>query len=338
MLPIRVLIVDDSAFVREVLETFLSQDDEIKIIGTAENGQEGVDKVKALKPDFVTMDIRMPVMDGMEAIERIMMTENAVPILVISDVGDAKAAYTALSKGALEVIPKSDIQPEKAPALIQKVKLLSKVKVIRHIRTGGLKPEIPSPQELEKKEGDFPKVVAIASSTGGPKALSVILSELPKNYPYPIVIAQHIDDGFVGGLVDWVGNVSPLTVKRGMEGERLAAGTVYISSANKHMEINKRRIIRYTETQTKDIFHPSCNKLLLSVASIFKENSIGVILTGMSDDGVSGMESIKGYGGVTVAQDEESCIVFGMPKEAIASGCIDRVLSLEKIGLYLKRL
>ena len=336
-MKLRVLIVDDSKLTQSVLTTILSADNEIDVVGTAENGSEAFEKVKTLRPDFATIDIKMPVMDGLEAIENI-MAECAVPILVISDVSDSNAAFTALSRGALDVISKSYLKPENAPQLIHKIKLLSKVKVIRHIRNKTIRRGAPLQQTKRLIEYDYGKVVAIACSTGGPRALTTILSTIPEDFSFPILIAQHIEDGFVDGLVDWINNVSHITTKRGIEGELLKAGTAFVSPTNKHMEVDEKGKIRLVEKQDGDVYHPSCNRLLSSVASVFKHNSVGVILTGMGRDGVDGIQRIKEQGGITIAQDEKSSVVFGMPNEAIKSGYVDEILPVEDIGKYLHQL
>ena len=334
---LRGLIVDDSKFMQEVLSAILRCDDEIEVIGVADNGRDAIAKVESLKPDFVTMDITMPVMDGLEAIGHI-MDRFPLPILVVTDIRDANTAFHALSQGALEVFSKAEVQPEKAEQLIRKLKLLAKVKVIRHIRNRPA--AFPDPKD--RKAPDLGKasckVLAIASSTGGPKALASILSALPADFPFPVVVAQHIEAGFIGSLVDWINHVSPLVVKSAREGEKLAPGTVYISPATMNMIVDYTGKIIFVEFERTDIYYPSCNKLLSSVGTVFGKDSIGLVLTGMGDDGTEGIKNIKNHGGITLAQDEESSVVFGMPREAIESGCVDAILPLNKIANHLLRL
>jgi DNA-binding NarL/FixJ family response regulator len=209
----RVLIVDDSKLVQEVLTAVLKSDSDLDVVGLADNGQQAIERVETLKPDLVTMDISMPVLDGLKAISNIMAT-NPVPILVISDIQDSHVAFIALKRGALEVISKSDLQPEKSGELIRKIKLLAKVKVIRHIR-GNLLDEAKQLDTSKETDHGLERVVAIASSTGGPRALATILAALPADFPYPILIAQHIDQGFIEGLVDFINSVCSLKVKQG---------------------------------------------------------------------------------------------------------------------------
>lgn len=331
MKPVKVLVVDDSAFARAFIIDLLSTDSGIQVIGEAADGLEAVKKIPVLKPDIVTMDIQMPVMDGLEAIEQI-MSSHAVPILVVTEKSDADTAYKAISKGALEVIPKPDTDSGDSYELISKIRLLSKVKVISHIKGHSGKPAISDLNTSEHKKSDSDKIVAIASSTGGPKALSVLLSALPEKFPWPIVIAQHIANNFVSGMAEWLDKVVKLKVKLGEQGERIIGGTVYISPSEKHMKIDHTKKIRFKERDPKDIYFPSCNILLSSVANVYKSSSIGVILTGMGNDGIIGMEDIKRAKGITIAQDENSSVVFGMAKVAIENGCIDKVLPLNKIA------
>jgi two-component system chemotaxis response regulator CheB len=321
---------------QEVLTAILNCDDELKIVGVADNGQEAIEKVESLRPDFVTMDITMPVMDGLEAIGHI-MDKHPLPIMVITDIKDAKVAFHALSLGALDVFPKSDVQPEKAELLIRKTKILAKIKVLRHIRNRTSEQK-PKQTVSSQSNHSFQKVVAIACSTGGPKALAGILSTLPADFPYPILISQHIENSFIASLVDWINHVSPLTVKTPREGESLAPATAYISPANKNMIVDFSGKIIFDDMEPTDIYHPSCNKLLSSVGQVFGKNSIGVVLTGMGNDGLVGIKTIKSNGGITIAQDEASSIVFGMPREAIESGYIDTVLPLGDISKHLAQL
>lgn len=334
MKTVRVFIVDDSPFVIEVIKDLLSEDPQIQIVGEALNGKQAVETIPKIHPDIVTMDIEMPVMNGLEAIEEI-MAFHPVPILVITSKTDSITAYQAISKGALEVMPKPELDSYDSKALIQKIKFLSKVKVISHIRSCFTIP--PTIKNTIKKNTDD-RIIAIVASTGGPKALSILLSELPQQFPYPIVVAQHIADGFVEGMIKWLQKETKLRVKIGEQRERIVPGTVYFSLSEKHMEINFDKTISYRERDPKDIYFPSCNVLLSSVAKVYGDRSIGVVLTGMGDDGKIGIAQIKKAGGITIAQDERSSLIFGMPKAAIETKCIDKVLPLNEISNFLIQL
>jgi len=332
MALIKVLIVDDNSLCRKILVDILSSDDEIEIAGEAENGRQAIDMVNKLCPDIITMDAVMPVMDGLETIKHIMSTK-ATPILVISDINDSNLAFSAIAEGALETISKSDVNIDDCKKFINKIKSLSKVKVITHIKTKSVehkRDETIFTVKSDKKQLD--RLVAIASSTGGPKALSVLLARLPENFAYPIVIAQHISDGFVPGLVEWLDRVSKLNVKQAEEGEKISSGNIYVSPSETNMTIDSNEKIYFIERKEKDIYHPSCDALLSSIANVYGSGSIGVILTGMGNDGAVGMKKIKEAGGCTIAQDEESSVIYGMASVAVESGCIDKIMPLKQIS------
>ena len=390
MTGIRVLIADDSPTVRNMLADILGSDPEISISGLAENGLEAIEQTRLLKPDIVAMDINMPVIGGLEAIEKI-MSATPVPILVITDLDDARIAFSALSKGALDVYHKSFYSQSMAAELIAKVKLLSKGKVIRHILPNGHgKDATPDnetrharfplsnfpPQAGERANGSlrefhvkeegasagsrpfaqttssspFPpafgqrknrkayQLVAIASSTGGPRALAQIFSEMLGGFPAPIVVAQHVSDGFASGLVEWLDSVTPVKVKFAADRETLRKDHVYFAPAGMHIMVKANGRLALEAAPPKDLFHPSCDLLLASAGEAFGAQSLGVILTGMGDDGVEGLRSIRKHGGYTVAQDESTSVVFGMPKVAIDNGLIDSVCPLGEIGGLLKQL
>ena len=347
--PIRVLVVDDSSFVRNLIVEILSADEAIKVIGEAADGREGVEKNALLKPDIITMDIEMPVMGGLEAIEKIMVSR-AVPILVVTSKSDAKTAYDAVAKGALEVLPKPQLDPHCTADFVHKVKLLAKVKVIRHIAGHSSIEKAAEPDEfytLEEKiaqnrvsscvtgRNGSParrKIVAVASSTGGPKALALFLSSLPADFPAPVVVAQHVHEDFSRALVNWLDPLIPMKVRLAQADDSLEAGIVYIAPAGRHMQVKAGHRIGFKEKTSTDICSPSCDLLLSSAARVFAADAVGVILTGMGEDGAVGMLDIKQSGGATIAQDENTSLIYGMPKAAIENGCVDRILPLGKIA------
>ena len=354
MTGIRVLIADDSLMVRDMLTDILGSDPEISVVGLAENGLQAIEQTRSLKPDIVAMDINMPVLGGLEAIERI-MSATPVPILVITDLDHARIAFSALSRGALDIYHKSFYSPDMAAELIAKVKLLSKMKVIRHIfpkegeASVGSHPfaQIKNASSLppavgqiggRREHGKAFRVVAIASSTGGPRALAQIFSGMRAGFPLPIVVAQHISDGFVNGLVEWLDSVTPVKVKFAADGELLQENRVYFAPAGTHITVKASGRLALAGAALEDLLHPSCDLLLASAGEAFGAQSLGVILTGMGDDGVEGLRSIRERGGYTVAQDESTSVVFGMPKVAIDNGLIDKVCPLDEIGGLLQQL
>ncbi len=331
MKKIRVLIADDSVLVRNLIRAIIEMDPEMEVAGEASNGLEAVEKARNLHPDIVTMDIEMPVMDGLQAIEQI-MAENAMPILVVTSRGDAKTAYAAISKGALDLMMKPDLNVEAAEEFVAKLKLISRVSVISHI-SGRHGQRHQAGSNMPVFSGNLSdQVIAIASSTGGPDALSIILSRLPEKFPVPIVIAQHISDGFVSGMVGWLRTLSRVEIKVAMHGEHLKPGTAYVCPSENHMQVDGSKKITFIERHAKDIYRPSCDVLLSSVAESFGKKAIGVILTGMGNDGVAGITKIREAGGWTIAQDEKTSVIFGMPRLAIENNSIDTVLPLEAIS------
>lgn len=333
MKPVRVLIVDDSALVRDFLVEILASDKEIEVVGKAVNGVEALEKIATLKPDIVTMDIEMPKMNGMVAIEQIMGGENSLPILVVTSRDDSGTAYEAISRGALEVLPRPNMKRSSADYFAQRIKLLSKVKVVRHIRNKtDTKDDVPQ----KRTNRNLPHVIAIASSTGGPRLLAWLFAGLEHFPDVPIVVAQHIARGFDTGLVKWLNRNTPnANVIKGVPGERIKPGVIYLSPSSGHMEITPNNTIEVFPPEPKDIYTPSCDRLLKSVARAHGQFSMAIVLTGMGNDGTAGVKTIKQAGGTTIAQDEASSVVYGMPRAAVESGFIDQVMSLNEIGRCL---
>jgi two-component system chemotaxis response regulator CheB len=332
---IRVMVVDDSRLVRDMIRSILESEPGIVVAGEAADGAEAVIKVASLKPDIVTMDIEMPVMGGLEAIERI-IAEHPVPILVVTALTGVRTAFAAVSKGALDVIEKPDISPENTRSFIRKIRLLAKVDVSSHLLTMGRKSGTAGVGDAKIQKHDSKGgVVAIAASTGGPQAIHSILMNLPAQFPVPIIITQHIADGFTQGMVDWLNAVTPLTVKIAGNGDILAAGHAYINPAEHSMRITDQGKVIFCDGEVSKVYHPSCNTLLSSVAAAYRERGIGLIMSGMGDDGVVGMQAIRKAGGTTLAQDAASSVIYGMNRLAVECGCIDRVLALADIPAEL---
>lgn len=345
MKKIRVLIADDSSLARSLLRGFLENESDMDVIGEAANGREAVDLARSLKPDLITMDIEMPVMSGIAAIEEIMFSK-AVPILVVSSVADARNALDAVGRGALEVVNKPDFSPEEAANFVAKVRMLAGVSVVTRMRprlSAASKPVVTAitPAAIipaHSSSTEYARVFAIACSTGGPQALTQILPALPANFPCPIVIAQHISDGFAGGLVDWMGRLCKLPVRLAAEGDLLQAGVVHISPSEAHCSVTPARRITFVERVPQDIYHPSCDMLLSSVANVFGQQAIGIILTGMGRDGAKGIARIRAMGGQTIGQDEASSIIYGMNRVAIEGGDVQQVLPVGAIANEMARL
>lgn len=333
---IKVLVVDDSPVIQEMISRILNKAPDIEVIGLAANGKEAITQTKALKPNIITMDIRMPIMDGYRATARI-MAYYPTPILIVAaslDELGLDAVFRALSVGALDVIEKPALKEGWSDMggftqeLITKVKLLSKVKVISH-PLGRIQQE-REPQSAPTGR-DF-SIVAIASSTGGPGALSKILSKLREDFSAGIVIAQHLSEGFIEGLANWLDREARIKVKEAEDGETVKPGVALISPTSHHMKIEPGGRIKLIDSSEMLGIKPSGDILLSSVAGTYGPKAIGIILTGMGSDGAQGLKEIQEKGGLTIAQDELSCVVFGMPKVAIEIGAAERVVPLDLIG------
>jgi two-component system chemotaxis response regulator CheB len=301
--PLRVLIADDSNVARALLRSVLEEAGGIQVAGEAENGRQAVEMAASLKPDLIVMDLQMPVMDGMSAISEI-MARRATPILVASDAADARRAYEAVRRGALEVVAKPDFSPVSGRAFAAKVRLLAGVPVIAHIRpkgTAASPSNIPSPSldAVQPCSDNCGRVFAVAASTGGPQALCRIFSLLPADFPAPLLVAQHISDGFAGGMASWLDGFCRLTVRLAIHGEPVRPGTAYIVPSEAHGSVGPGLRIVLTAPDNRDLYRPSCNRLLESVANTCGPCAVGVILTGMGEDGVEGMTRIHRQGGTT---------------------------------------
>jgi len=328
---IRVLLVDDSGLVRDMIRAILESEEGIVVVGEACNGAEAIAKVALLKPDIVTMDIEMPVMGGLEAIERI-IAEHPVPILVVTALTGVRTAFAAISKGALDVIEKPDISPQNVQKLIHKIRYLAKVDISAHLQAVGSRDKTrPVCSAAVHRSTPNQGIVAIAASTGGPQAIHSILSHLPAAFPCPIVLTQHIAEGFTQGMVEWLNGGTELSVVMAGNGARLVPGHVYVNPAEYSMKVSELGLITLGALDAGQIYHPSCNTLLTSVAAAYRNQAIGVIMSGMGDDGVSGMQAIRVAGGATLAQDAKSSVVYGMNRIAVERGYIQKVMPLAAI-------
>jgi two-component system chemotaxis response regulator CheB len=344
---IKVLIVEDSQVIRDLLTFILSSDPAIRVIGTARDGEEAVRAVKEKRPDVVTMDIIMPNMDGFEA-TRIIMEKTPTPIVIVSasrDPREVEKTFRAMEAGALAAIskPVGVAHPNYAQLtkeLIKTVKLMSEVKVIKRRpqeRKGGV---ISGASKAGMTAPATPglKAVAIGASTGGPQAIQTILSRLPKDFPAPLLIVQHIAAGFVLGFADWLGNSSRLPVKIAAHGEYLLPGRVYIAPDDLQMGVDGGCRIILSSGEPENGLRPSVSWLFRSASEVFGKNAIGVLLTGMGKDGASELKRMKEKGAVTIVQNKESSIVYGMPGEAVAINAAAYVLSPAGIAEFLSGL
>lgn len=330
---IEVLVVEDSPVVKMLLTHLLDSDPQLHVCGTANNGEEAVEFLTKQKPGIIVMDIHMPKMDGFEATRRIMETQ-PVPIIICSATVDPKEVATtfqALEAGALAFVEKP-IGPghpgfeEMAKNLIETVKLMSEVKVVkRWARARRVEPAAPT-VELKRSPAEV-KVVAIGASTGGPPVLETILAGLPNDFPVPVLIVQHIAAGFLAGLAEWLTRTTRLPVHIASHGEPLRPARVYLAPDGVHMGMDANGRIVLSKADSEGGLCPSVAHLFHSVANVCGPNAVGILLTGMGRDGAEELKQMKDRGALTLAQDEQSSVVHGMPGEAIRLGGATHVLA-----------
>lgn len=369
-MKIRVLVVDDSAFMRKVITDMVHLQKDIEVIDTAKNGQEAIDKIKSLKPDVVTLDIEMPIMDGLTALERI-MDNSPLPVIMLSSLTKegADATIRSLELGAVDFITKpssvfkintEDVKNE----LISKILMASKITMkpkgsIKKIpefkkekddsmtksnmRFGAETQSIGS--DLTNRRGlgsgKIDKIVAIGTSTGGPRALQSVIPRIPGNVNASFLVVQHMPPGFTKSLAERMNTLSELSVKEAENGDVLKPGWVYIAPGDFHLKLKRSGqdyIIQLTQDELVSGHRPSVDAMMYSIADLRISNVVGVIMTGMGADGAKGLARVKQDNkGFVIAQDEESCVVFGMPKSTIQLGVVDRVVTLTDIANEIVR-
>lgn len=338
---IKVLIVDDSPLMRKILGDILRGDKDIHIVGEAKNGKEALYKIPLLKPDLITLDIEMPIMDGITALEKIVKLYN-LPVVMISSLTMEGAALTldALDKGAVDFIqkPKNIFSMNKEQIkleIIDKIKMAAKSKVNIEYRIKALKPFKDYSRIVKDREGKFEYIVAIGTSTGGPRALQAVLPLFPENINASFVIVQHMPPKFTKSLADRLDTLSNIRVKEGENGEVLQQGYCYIAPGDFHMKVVEKEgdyIIELNKEPAIKGLRPAVDVLMESVAKLRDLKKIGVIMTGMGSDGANGVTNLKKNNGYIIAQNQETSVVFGMPKAAIDTGYVDRVVPLSDIA------
>jgi two-component system chemotaxis response regulator CheB len=339
---IRVLVVDDSAVMRKIIPALLDKDDSIEVVGTALDGDFALYKIEQLMPDVVTMDIEMPRMDGLSALRQI-VARHSIPVVMLSSFTTRGAALTmkALEIGAVDFVCKprgAAHVGEMAGELTSKVKLAAQTRLI-DLRSNS---RVNGPARAIKGSGVVGKVtrslVAIGASSGGPHALRYLLPRIPADFGAGIVIVQHMPESFTAMLARWLNEICEVEVREAVSGERVVPGTVLIAPGNAHMKIKRRPggpVVLIERGVAVNGHMPSVDVLFESVAREYKDEALGVILSGMGSDGAVGIGKMRERGAHTVAQDRESCAIYGMPRVAVEKGFIDKVVSLADMAAYI---
>lgn len=336
---IRVLIAEDSPTTADLLISVLESDGDMHVVGAARNGREAVSMVKQLLPDVVVMDIHMPELDGFEATRRIMV-ESPTPIVIVSatvDVRQTKISMQALRMGALTVMQKPAPGGEFDQLVARFNATVRAMAGVRVVRRWSDKPQVDEQSRRITPTAPV-RIVAIATSTGGPAALHRVFSDLPASFPVPILVVQHIAPGFITGLANWLGETSRLAIKVAEQGELPQAGTVYLAPDDRHLCVTQDGAIEISKAPAVDGFRPSASVLFRSVAKNYGQSTVAVIMTGMGEDGLEGLRDVRSAGGRIIAQDEASSVVFGMPGVVVTAGLADLTLPLHRIAPQLQKI
>ncbi len=337
---IRVLVIDDSAFSRQTITRMLRTSPLVEVVGVARDGEEALRKTFELHPDLITLDLEMPRMDGFTFL-RLVMNKRPTPVLVISGRAGEQDVFKALDLGAVDFIAKPDSRATPELSTIQS-ELIRKVHSMRDLRIDKVRERIESPPPALRRPKPSSEpvqvpgapVVVIGSSTGGPSALMQTLAAFSDPPDCSFLIAQHMPAGFTKGFAERLDRLTPLFVREAAGGEPLVAGSVWVAPGGHHLELESRggRVVtRVVASEPGDKYSPSVDRLFESAAKHFGPDLLAVVLTGMGDDGRRGVMAVKQGGGMVIAESEESAVIFGMPQQAIRSGCVDRVLALGDI-------
>ena len=336
---IKILIVDDSAFMRKLLSDLFSAEPDFTVIDTARNGVDAVEKVKRLKPDLITMDVEMPVMDGIKALE-IIMKETPTPVLMISSLtrAGAEATLSALELGAVDFVAKSAGILSSITSIGNEI--LAKSRAAVHAKVSRFverpKAQLVVKPLLQPVIGRIEeRVLASGTSTGGPRALQEVITKLPGDLPCGVVIVQHMPPGFTKSLSERLDSLSALTVKEAEHNDVVRSGLVLIAPGNYHMTIERegnKKVVKLDQSPPIGGHRPAVDPMMESVARVYGAGAFGVILTGMGHDGAKGIKAIKQQHGYTIAEDQSTAVVFGMPKAAIELGVVDKVAPISAVA------
>lgn len=338
---VKVLLADDSVVMRLLISDILKKNKDIELVDVATNGMEACEKTMKLKPDVVILDMNMGEYDGIYATKRI-MSESPTPILILSSIGnsDMKPILEALESGAADYMNK----PENNTTGLREVEdtLFQKIKAVSEVQTKTLLPaeQVILNTELHSFDSElFYEIIAVGASTGGPTAVEKLITKLPANLAVPVIIVQHMPPNFVPSFVNRLNMLTPLEVILGRKDEEVTAGKIIIAPGSRNMIVRRdnsgKILIDFTSKRYKEYNHQSINGLLESVAEVYANKAIGVILTGMGKDGADGLEKIYNEGGYTIAQSKETCVVYGMPREVVERNVVKQSVSINEMGGFL---
>lgn len=326
---IRVVVTDDSAFMRKLLSDIINSDPQLDVVGTARDGKDLLEKIPELNPDVVTLDISMPVMDGVTALRKI-MNDKPLPVIMISALSDEENTFTCLEIGAVDFIPKTSgiisiDMTKKRDVIIEKIKTAAKAKIDTDITEQKATEFHPSKLRTDS-------IVVVGASTGGPKAIESILQAFTRDFPVPILIAQHMPSEFTKAFAERLNKTCAIEVEEAREGEAVKKGHAYVVPGDIEMNLVEKgeSITIRLDKDAKD--NKNIDSLMKSVSRIYKANTIGILLSGMGEDGTGGFKDIKAKHGKTIVQDEGSCVVPTMPRNAINAGVVDKVVPLNSIA------
>ncbi len=339
--PIRVLLVDDSAFIRHTVNKYLEADPEISVVGMARDGIEALAQIPALKPDVVVLDVEMPRMDGLTALKRIMM-ECPTPVVMLSALTQrgTRTTIQALMRGALDFVAKPDARINIHTVIEE---LRAKIKAAAASRLTSLRTQVTAPITIPTKHGPRilqkgDPVVVIGASTGGPRALQQVLTGLPADLPAAVLVVQHMPPGFTRSLAQRLNEISPLTVHEAAEGDRLGRGIALLAPGDFHLRLKGVRQVTLDSGPRRNHVRPAVDVTMESVVEYHAGNVLGVVLTGMGQDGTVGAGQIKAAGGKVIAEHESTCVVYGMPASVVKANFADRVVPLPRVAATIVEL
>lgn len=348
MSKIRVLVVDDSLFMRRMITDILAEDPEIEVVGSARNGQEGLEMARQLQPDVVTLDVEMPVMDGITMLERLMQEQPTAVVMVSSLTKEgAEVTLRSLELGAVDFVTKPSgaisldlykvssqiLEKVKAAARVPRFRLRTLTQPFASRFAAAPVSAPPAPQKTPLPAQNV--LVVVGCSTGGPRALTTLMSQLPPDFHAPMLIVQHMPEGFTRSLAERLDRQSPMSVREANAGDRLQPGVAYLAPGGRHLKLAHDRTLQLSQDPPVHGVRPSVDVTLLSVAQHFTGKVVVAILTGMGSDGAMGARTLHAKGARVLAEDESTCVVFGMPRAVIQAGCADRVVPLDQMAQTL---